>query len=185
MNIPVVFLDRDGVINRDSPQYVKNWTEFEFLPGSLDALHRLNAAGLTVILITNQSAVNRGLMPLNALQDLHTRMSAAIRANGGNLQDIFYCPHTPAEGCTCRKPEPGLIWQARAKYAIDPETAVMVGDSARDIVCGLRAGCSQTILVESGGAARAREALRRQGIRPQHIAQDLAAATDWILKQCS
>jgi D-glycero-D-manno-heptose 1,7-bisphosphate phosphatase len=146
----VVFLDRDGVINRDSPDYIKRWDEFEFLPGSREAIASLTARGATCIVITNQSGVNRGLIPRSALDDIHRRMRDAIRAAGGLISDIFYCPHTPAEQCACRKPRPGLIDRACRKYAIDLATAVMVGDRARDIACGRNAGCGLTLLVTGG-----------------------------------
>ncbi len=182
MKLQTVFLDRDGVINRDSADYVKSWGEFEFLPGSLEALARLAKAGLRVIVITNQSAVNRGMVTLKGLEDIHRRMRRAVAAAGGRLDDIFFCPHRPDENCACRKPAPGMIRAAARKYGLDLSRSAMVGDSARDVACGVNAGCGRTVLVTSGldpGAERGR--LDEQGLSADHVASDLAAAVDWLL----
>jgi histidinol-phosphate phosphatase family protein len=178
----VVFLDRDGTINRDSQDYIKGWDEFEFLPESLAALERLNENGFTVIVITNQSAVPRKLISPEELDYLHTMMGNQIADAGGRIKDIFYCPHLPGEGCGCRKPQPGLIDQARRKYAIDLKSAVMVGDSAKDIECARNAGCGRTVLVRTGNGAEAGCELAAKGITPDFTAGHLAEAVDWIVK---
>ncbi len=176
----VIFLDRDGVINRDSPDYVKSWEEFEFLPGSLTALSLLSQAGYRLIVITNQSAIHRGMIPPAALEEMHRRMSAAVTAAGGRIVDIFFCPHRPDEGCACRKPQPGLVLQAQARHAIELADSIMIGDSTRDIQCGRNAGCRATILVLTGnGAAAARELTSRN--RPDATADDLLHAARLIL----
>ena len=105
----LIILDRDGVINRDSPAYIKSWEEFEFLPGSLEALKQLHQNGFTTIIITNQSAIGREMITREILEGMHRRMSEAVRSHGGWIEDIFYCPHRPDEGCDCRKPKNGLI----------------------------------------------------------------------------
>jgi len=179
----VVFLDRDGVINRDSPAYIKSWDEFEFLPGSLEAIKLLTQAGFTVIVITNQSIIGRGMVPPEILSHTHRRMSEAVAAHGGSLHDIFFCPHRPDEGCGCRKPAPGLILQARDAYDIDLSGAVMVGDSAKDIECARNAGCGVGVLVRTGKGPAAISALEEKGILPDHQAADLLDAARWILKR--
>lgn len=179
---PAVFLDRDGVINRDSPDYITSWDQFRFLPGSLSAIRRLTEAGRTVIVITNQSAVGRGMMEAATLERMHRNLCREVAAHGGRLDAIFHCPHHPDAGCTCRKPAPGLIRQAQRRFAIDLAAATMIGDSARDVQCGTRAGCGRTILVRSGlhdHLAR----LASQGLAPDRVADDLAAAVDWLLAQ--
>lgn len=181
--VRVIFLDRDGVINHDSPDYIKSWSEVRFIPGSLSAIRRLNEVGYTVIVITNQSAVQRGLISLDELERIHRRMQEAAAAEGGRIAAIFFCPHLPDEGCPCRKPRPGLIRAARAAYAIDIEQSVMVGDSARDIECARRAGCGLAVLVETGNGREACEELARKGIRPDRTASDLAAAAEWIISR--
>ena len=177
----VVFLDRDGVINRDSPNYIKSWAEFEFLPGSLEAIARLTRHGATSIVITNQSAVNRGMISRNRLEGMHQRMKSAIRAAGGLITDIFYCPHTPLEGCDCRKPKPGLIKKACRAYPIDLSTAVMVGDSKRDIECGRRAGCGRTLLVTGGKEANSRQESARNDQAADFEVESLGQGVEWIL----
>jgi len=177
----VVFLDRDGTINRDSPDYIKSWPEFEFLPGSLKAIGRLTASGFTTIIITNQSAVPRKLISVEHLDDMHRRMKQAIETSAGVIKDIFYCPHMPGGGCDCRKPKPGLIFQARDENGIDLSTAIMVGDSAKDIECGHNAGCGETVLVKTGNFAQAEQSLAEKGIVPDFVAKDLYHAAEWII----
>ncbi len=177
----VVFLDRDGVINRDSPDYIKRWKEFTFIPGSLAAIRDLTRAGHRLILITNQSAVNRGMITLNQLRDMHSRMTAAIRGRGGNITDIFFCPHRPDEECDCRKPKPGMIRAAQAKYGIDLTESVMVGDSAKDMQCAENAGCGGRVLVLTGNGLESRERLARENRSPDFVAENLRDAAEWIL----
>ena len=179
---PTVFLDRDGVINRDSPDYVTTWEQFEFLPGSLEAIRQLTRAGLPVIVITNQSAVGRGMMDIATLEAMHRNLRRAVEAQGGRIEGIFYCPHHPDAGCDCRKPEPGLIYQAQRQFGMDLAAATMIGDSARDIACGIRAGCGRTILVRSG-LHDERQCLETLGMPPDWIAPDLAAAVHWLLTE--
>ena len=177
----VVFLDRDGTINRDSADYIKSREEFEILPGSLEAIKNLTQNGFDNIVITNQSAVPRKLITLKELEAVHNMLIDAVARCGGEIKDIFYCPHMPDDGCDCRKPEPGLIYQAREKYAIDLSTAVMVGDSARDIECAHRAGCGKTVLVKSGLKDDVAEKLKFRQIRVDYVAWDLYEAADWII----
>jgi D-glycero-D-manno-heptose 1,7-bisphosphate phosphatase len=102
--LKTVFLDRDGVINQDSPTYIKSWAEFHFIPGSLDAIARLTRNGCSVIVITNQSAINRGMVPMPDLEDIHRRMHQAVSDRGGRITDIFFCPHRPDETVTAANP---------------------------------------------------------------------------------
>jgi len=177
----VVFLDRDGVINRESEYYVKNLAEFEFLPGSLEALLALSKAGLNLILITNQSAINRGLASQADVEAIHRHIVDQVAAGGGRIHDIFFCPHAPEDNCTCRKPKPGMILEAARRHRLDLSAAVMIGDSARDIRCARAAGCGRTILVQSGNFAAASRLLAEAGIAADHVAADLPAAARWIL----
>ena len=181
----VVFLDRDGTINRDSSDYVKSREEFEFLPGSLEAIKKLTVNGFVNIVITNQSAVPRNLISLNELESVHNMLTKTVALNGGEIKDIFYCPHMPEDGCDCRKPEPGLIYLARNKYAIDLTAAVMVGDSAKDIECARRAGCGRAVLVKSGKDDDVEAELKFRRIRVDFVAKDLHDAAEWVLKSHS
>ena len=180
-----VFLDRDGVINHDSDAYIKHPDEFHFIPKSPDAIALLNAAGFQVILITNQSAVGRGMISGRTLDAVFKKMTHGVEQAGGRIKDIFFCPHTPDQGCDCRKPKPGMILKAVACHGIDLKKAFMVGDSAKDIECGKNAGCAKTILVKTGNGEKALAALTKKGIAPDFIAKDLYEAACWITAKFS
>jgi len=177
----VAFLDRDGVINRDSADYIKHWSEFEFLPKSLEALKQLKQNGFTTIVITNQSVIHRKMVSREGLDHIHTRMKASVQSSGGEITDIFFCPHTPEDRCDCRKPKPGLIYQAKKRYRIDLTNAVMVGDTAKDIECARNAGCRYALLVKTGNGIQAEKILKEKAIHPDHVAQDLFNAVHWII----
>jgi histidinol-phosphate phosphatase family protein len=177
----VVFLDRDGTVNRDSADYIKSRSEFEFLPGSVAAIRKLTAGGFTIFIITNQSALARGYISFEELTAMHAMMSRTVVAAGGKFADIFFCPHLPDDGCDCRKPAPGLIHQACLKYNIDPAVAVMIGDSAKDIACGLNAGCGKTVLVKTGRDPDVEGQLKRKQIKADFVAADLLEAAEWIV----
>ncbi len=176
-----IFLDRDGVINRDSANYIKNWDDFEFLPGSLEALKRLTAAGYRIIVITNQSIINRKWVLPETLEDIFKRMQARIEQHDGKIHDIFFCPHRPDEGCGCRKPAPGLIQTAARVHNIDVSATAMVGDSAKDILCARNAGCRTSVLVQSGSYQAAQDLLQKENVSPDAVARDLLDAVEWIL----
>ena len=175
-----VFLDRDGVINHDSDAYIKHPDEFHFISKSPDAIALLNAKGFQVILITNQSAVGRGMISRPTLDAILKKMTHGVEQAGGRIKDIFFCPHTPDQGCECRKPKPGMILNAVACHAIDLSKSFMVGDSAKDIECGKNAGCAKTILVKTGNGEKALAALTEKGIAPDYFAKDLYEAACWI-----
>lgn len=177
----VIFLDRDGVINFDSPDYIKNWDEYRFLPGSLEALAVLTTAGYQMILITNQSMIGRGMVSMDTLEDMHRRMRQAVTEAGGRIFDIFCCPHRPDEYCYCRKPEPGMILRAKARHDIDLSASIMIGDSLKDLACGRNAGCGATVLVRTGNGLQAEQALAGKSIQPSAVADDLFDAAGMIL----
>lgn len=177
-----VFLDRDGVINHDSPDYIKSWAEFEFLPGSLDALKNLNQNGFLTIVISNQSMIGRNLSSKAKLEEIFMRMNAAVKAAGGNVTDVFYCPHLPEEGCECRKPKPGLIHKARDKYTIDLSQSYMVGDSVKDIECARNSGCGYAVLVRTGNGKETEVILNEKGTPPDYVADNLFDAVQWIIQ---
>lgn len=176
---PAVFLDRDGVINYDRDDWVKSWEEFRFYPGSREAIAQLTDAGREIYIITNQSGVGRGLMPGRRLLDIHAKMQIEVARAGGRIMGIQVCPHTPDDHCRCRKPLPGLLLKAAAKWGIDLQRSWLVGDSARDIQAGYAAGCT-TIWVTT----QATEELHQQEqmvIRPDFQVRDLAEAVQIIL----
>ena len=177
----VVFLDRDGVINLDRSDYIKRWSEFKFIPRSIEAIKELTLKGFNVIVITNQSVINRNMVSDKGLEYILTMMKNEIKSGGGLIKDIFFCPHIPEDSCDCRKPKPGLIYQAQKAYSIDLKDAVMVGDSAKDIECARNAGCGIAVLVKTGNGAEAEKTLAEKKIYPDHIAQDLYEAVQWII----
>ncbi len=138
--IKLVILDRDGVINRDSPEYIKSPEEWHAIPGSLNAIVRLNKANIKVAVATNQSGVARGFYDLDMLDNIHTKMITELKKAGGFFDTIFFCPHHPDEHCECRKPKPGLLLQISKHLHINLSEAVMIGDAKRDIEAAITAG---------------------------------------------
>ncbi len=149
----LVILDRDGVINYDSENYIKSPEEWKPYPRSLSAIAELNKAGHKVVVATNQSGVGRGYYSLSILEEIHHKMKAALQEVGGHLDGIYFCPHHPDDGCECRKPKPGMLLAiARDFPALFPE-AVFIGDSARDMMAAKQAGC-RGVLVKTGNGAQ-------------------------------
>jgi D-glycero-D-manno-heptose 1,7-bisphosphate phosphatase len=137
-----IFLDRDGVINRKLPEnaYVRGPAEFEFLPGSIEALSVLRALGFLLIVTTNQRGIGRGLMTETDLHAVHEHMISELLKNHIHLDGVYHCPHDVYEQCGCRKPEPGMILKASAELCVDVARSYMVGDSPSDVAAGRRAG---------------------------------------------
>lgn len=167
-----VFLDRDGVINVNRDDHVKSWDEFRFLPGALEGLRLLTEYGYRIFVVTNQAAVNRGLITHATLQAIHQRMVATAKTCGAHIVDVSYCPHRPDEDCDCRKPRPGMLLSLAATYQIDLHQAFMIGDALSDIAAGQAAGC-RTILVLSGRGQAQLAQLDTSQHRPNYVARDL------------
>ena len=146
-----VFLDRDGVICRNRRDHVKSWEEFVFLPGSLAALARLAAAPVRIVVVTNQAVINRGIVPVATVEDIHARMVDAIHAAGGRVDRVLYCPHRPDEQCDCRKPQPGLPKQAAQEFGVDLSRSYVVGDALSDVGAAKAAGCAPYLVLTGRG----------------------------------
>jgi D-glycero-D-manno-heptose 1,7-bisphosphate phosphatase len=177
----LVILDRDGTINVDSDEFIKTPEEWHPLPGALEAIARLNHAGWRVAVATNQSGLGRGLFDVASLNAIHAKMHKALAAHGGRLDAVFYCPHSPDEGCQCRKPLPGLFEQIGERFGVDLKAAHVVGDALRDVQAGASAGC-QPHLVLTGKAA----VLRGQPLPDAYppgttVHEDLAGFADWLI----
>lgn len=144
----VAFLDRDGVINKKPPraEYVKNWSEFTFLPDSIKAIKLLNEKGYLVFVVSNQAGIARGMMTEKDLQHIHKKMISALKNEDAKIEAIYYCPHGWEEACDCRKPKLGMLFQISRDYLINLSKAIFIGDDIRDKQTGDAAGC-QTILV--------------------------------------
>ncbi|MDQ6898751.1 MAG: HAD family hydrolase [Candidatus Dormibacteraeota bacterium] len=146
MSRAAIFLDRDGVINRRRVDHVKSWSEFEFLPGTLDALRTLREREAIVVVVTNQSAVGRGLVSLAELNGIHREMVTAVAASGGGIERVYYCPHSPSDGCRCRKPGIDMLRRAAAELDVDLQQSVLVGDSPSDVQAAQSAGCIAVLI---------------------------------------
>lgn len=177
----LVLLDRDGVINADSPNYILTPAAWEALPGSLEAIARLSQIGIQVAICTNQSAVGRGMLEAATLRAIHAKLNAQLTAVGGELSGIFVCPHAPQDQCNCRKPAPGLCQQALAATSHRSDEALFIGDSQRDLEAARAAGITAW-LVRSGNGAL----LERQSNDPSlPVFDDLVDAVNALLKKGS
>jgi histidinol-phosphate phosphatase family protein len=177
-----VFLDRDGVINEDPVEFVTRPEELRLLPSSAQAIARLNAMGVPVLVCSNQSGVAKGLYTLDTLARISERLQEMLRAYGAHIDAFYYCPHDDADQCDCRKPKPGLLLRAAEEHGVALERSVFVGDSWRDIVAGRAAGV-KTVLVLSGHVKP--EMLQGEEMRnhpPDHVAPDLYEAAEWIIR---
>ncbi len=153
----LIILDRDGVINRDSDQYIRRPAEWQAIPGSLAAIAQLNRAGVKVAVATNQSGIARGLFTTDTLDAIHTRMQTELAAIGGQIDHLVYCPHGPDEGCTCRKPEPGLYHQIATYFGYSLTGVPVIGDSARDLAAATRVGAHPIRVLTGKGMRTAQD----------------------------
>lgn len=177
----LLVLDRDGVINRDSPDFIKSPREWLPLPGSIDAIARLSRAGYTIAVASNQSGLARGLFDRNALRAMHRKLRKLVEAKGGRVDRIVVCPHGPDDGCNCRKPRPGLLKRLARHYGVSLRGVPVVGDSLRDLRAAHRAGATP-ILVRTGNGAKTARNLPGE-LRNTRTYDDLAAfATDKLGK---
>jgi len=179
--LPAIFIDRDGVINFNRSDYVKSWEEFTFLPGSLDALRLLGELGWPVVIISNQSAIGRGLVAAETVAMINARLVEQVKHAGGRIDRVYVCPHRPDEGCTCRKPSPGLLQQASRELGLDLQRSYLIGDAESDILVA-KAVSAQPILVLSGRGIEQRKKL--VGLEGMFQAfQDLSEAAAWIVSK--
>jgi len=174
----LIVLDRDGVINYESDQYIKSPDEWRPIPGSVEAIARLNHAGFRVVVSTNQSGLGRGLFDMATLIAINEKMHKALAQEGGRIDAIFYCPHTADANCECRKPKAGMLTEIGQRFGIDLTGVPCVGDSLRDLQSAAAVG-AQPILVLSGKG----EKTLRDGGFPENtvIFPDLAFAATALL----
>ena len=176
----LIILDRDGVINEDSDDYIKSPEEWRPISGSVEAVARLSRAGYRIVFATNQSGLARGLFDGDTLQRIHDKMRRAVTAAGGVIEAIFFCPHGPDDNCECRKPKPGLLREIAARLRVDLSGVPAIGDSLRDIQAAQAVG-ARPILVRTGkGAAAVAEG---KGLAGVEVYADLAAAADALLRE--
>ncbi|MCK9283005.1 MAG: D-glycero-beta-D-manno-heptose 1,7-bisphosphate 7-phosphatase [Rhodocyclaceae bacterium] len=175
----LIILDRDGVINHDSDQYIKSPEEWKPIAGSPEAIARLNQWGYRVVVATNQSGIGRGLFEMDTLNAIHEKMLRAVSHVGGKVDAIFFCPHTNGDDCDCRKPKPGMLEEIATRYNIDLSEVPVVGDSLRDLQAAVAVG-AQPILVLTGKGPKT----HADPALPVHalIFEDLAAVAAHLTK---
>jgi len=178
-----IFLDRDGVINKKPPEdnYVKEWSEFIFLPNIAEAIKKLNRRFL-VIIVSNQRGIARGMMSKEDVEIINEKMSKEIEKKNARIDGIYFCPHDIKDNCDCRKPKPGTLLKAAKDFKINLTESYMIGDSLSDIEAGKRAGC-KTILISSSQRNISRHTSRRlkeEKVYPDFIVYDLLEATKII-----
>ncbi len=176
----LVVLDRDGVINEDSEDYIKSAQEWHAIPGSLEAIARLNHAGWRVAVATNQSGIGRGLFDFEALGGIHDKMQRQLAELGGRIDAIFFCPHSPESECDCRKPRPGLLRDIGRRFQMDLTAVPLIGDSMRDLQAATAVN-ARPMLVRTGNGAGNEDAVRKE-IPDIEVFDNLAVAVACLLE---
>jgi D-glycero-D-manno-heptose 1,7-bisphosphate phosphatase len=176
----LAILDRDGVINADSLQHVKTPAEWKLLPGSGEAIARLNQAGFTVVVATNQSGIGRGLFDMDMLNAIHEKMRKELAPFGARIEAIFFCPHRPDARCPCRKPKSGMFIDISRRYNVELTNAPAIGDSLRDLEAAAAAGCAPMLVLTGKGQKTLEEGGLPTGTR---VFADLAEAATAIIAQ--
>ena len=174
----LVILDRDGVINFDSAQFIKNPAEWKPIPGSLEAIAKLNHSGYRVVVATNQSGIGRGLFDMDTLNAIHEKMHKALFAVGGRVDAIFYCPHAADSACECRKPKPGMFKRISETLNIDLNGVTAIGDSLRDLTAAAACGCKPVLVLTGKGEKTKAECVLPEGTQEY---PDLATAVNALL----
>lgn len=177
-----VVLDRDGVINQDSDDYIKSPDEWIPVPGSLDAIARLTRSGYRVVVATNQSGIARQLFDEYALARIHHKMCSMVEDAGGLIDGVFYCPHAPDANCTCRKPATGLLLQIEQEFACSLESCFFIGDTLKDVEAARAHGC-RPVLVRTGKGVGAEQELLSEGLQSVPVFDDLAQAVQQLFPE--
>lgn len=171
-----VFLDRDGVLIENRADYIREWSHVSLLPLAIDALRGFRREGLKIIVVTNQSAVGRGIMTLETAQEINNRLVRDLGESGGRIDAVYMCPHQPQDACTCRKPLPGLLLQAARELSIDLASSWMVGDAWSDLLAGQAAGLQGTVIVKTGRGASQLTKAQPEGIKSFFVCDNVFEA---------
>ena len=175
----LIILDRDGVINLDSDAFIKSPAEWVPIPGSLEAIARLNQAGYRVVVATNQSGIARGLFDVTILNAIHQKLHSAAHQAGADIDAIFYCPHAADDNCDCRKPKPGMLQTIASRFSTGLKGVPNVGDSLRDLQAGYGVGCVPYLVLTGKG----QRTLDKGGLPPgTQVFPNLASVVDSLLK---
>ena len=179
---PAVFLDRDGTVSEELG-YLNHASRFHLYSFAPAAIRRLNEAEIPAVVVTNQSGVGRGYFPESLVREVHERMVSELAANGAKLDGIYYCPHVSVDNCACRKPRLGMLEQAARELNLDLQRSFVVGDRYGDLELADRAG-ARSVLVRTGyGEGELAWHAAKWTIQPDHVAEDLQQAVEWILRQ--
>lgn len=177
-----VFLDRDGVLIENRPDYVREWSQVQMLPRALDALTGFQRAGFKIVVVTNQSAVGRGLLTLNSAQEINARLVKMVKESSGWVDGVYMCPHKPEDQCNCRKPKPGLLLQAAQELSIDLQASWMIGDAWSDLIAGQAAGVRSTIMVRTGRGSSQLLETQPEDLKPFLVSDDLFTAFQTVVQ---
>jgi D-glycero-D-manno-heptose 1,7-bisphosphate phosphatase len=182
----LIILDRDGVINHDSPDYIKSAEEWIPIDGSIEAIARLNKAGFTVVVATNQAGLARGKFELDDLEAMHEKLTQLVEEKGAELAAIFYCPHHPDDKCKCRKPLPGMLDAIEAEFNTSVESCYFVGDSLRDLQAGIAKGCKPALVKTGNGETTLMQLQNAEladsvALSQVQVFDNLATAADFII----
>jgi D-glycero-D-manno-heptose 1,7-bisphosphate phosphatase len=181
-SVKLIILDRDGVVNEDSDDYIKSADEWVPIPGSIEAIAALHKAGFIVVIATNQSGISRKYFDEFDLTTMHEKMSSLVEEEGGQISGVFFCPHGPDDDCDCRKPRTGLLKQIECEFGTSVAGAPFVGDSEKDLLAAKLAGC-QPVLVQTGKGARTALELAPGELSDLVIYPDLAAYVESLLQE--
>ena len=177
---PAVFLDRDGVLIENRSEYVREWSQVSIFPFTISALTRLAALGYKIVVVTNQSAIGRGLLPVQVADEINQKLVDIVRAGGGQVDAVYVCPHHPDEICSCRKPNPGMLLQAADEHSLDISRSWMIGDAWTDIQAGHAAQVPHLGILKTGRGHE--QLLLPRPAQPEafHIFDNLAEAVGQI-----
>lgn len=183
--IKLVILGRDGILNQFRENHVAAPEEWIAIPGALEAVARINHAGWHVVVATNQSGIGRGMIDMSAVNAVHAHMNQQLAAFGGRVDAVFFCPHTPEDGCDCRKPKPGMLLDIGRRYGVDLGQVPMVGDTERDLLAAQAGGCEPHFVLSGRAAALSDEQVRQTLARAPaaRVHASLADFADFLLRR--
>lgn len=183
--VKLIILGRDGVLNEYRDDHVKAPEEWQPVPGALEAVARLNHAGWHTVVATNQSGIGRGMIDMASVNAVHAHMNRQLIALGGRIDAVFFCPHTPEDNCSCRKPLPGMMLDIGHRYTVDLSDVPLVSDTLRDLQAAAAAGCAPHLVLTGRAAALDDETLARivELVPETRVHRDLPAFAEWLLER--
>ncbi len=179
---PAIFLDRDGVIIQNRPDYVRSWADVEIFPQAITALQQIQPLPHKLIIVTNQAGVAHGALPLPVAEAINQLLVKEIEFQGGRVDGVYLCPHAPADQCACRKPLPGMLLQAAAEHKIDLARSILIGDALTDLEAAWAAGVPVAALVRTGRGCQQEQLSKTAGLPPFPVFDDLSTAVSSLLR---